>query len=144
MSESKVHGSCLCGSVRFEITPPFARMVHCHCSRCRKSSGSGHATNLIGQPEQLKWLDGEDLIGRFDLPGARSFGKWFCRNCGSPLARLTRNGKAVVIPAGALDEAPPMSPTDNIFFASRAPWGCGGGGLPVHDEYPASWLAPPK
>ena len=140
MSESTIHGSCLCGTVSFEITPPFQRMVHCHCSRCRKGSGTGHATNLIGLPEQLKWLSGEEGISRYDLPDARSFGKWFCKSCGSPVPRVTRNGKAVVIPAGALDDAHDMKPTDHIFFGSRAPWACGEGGLPAHDEYPEAWL----
>ena len=35
-----VGGSCLCGGVRFEVTLPFTRAIHCHCSRCRKHSGA--------------------------------------------------------------------------------------------------------
>jgi hypothetical protein len=31
-------GSCLCGGFRFEVTLPFTRAIHCHCSRCRKRS----------------------------------------------------------------------------------------------------------
>jgi len=143
MNASPLHGSCLCGAVTFEVTPPFPRMVHCHCSRCRKASGTGHATNIITMdPGQLKWLTGEELISRYDLPGARSFGKCFCKQCGSPLPRVTPNGKAVVIPAGSLDEAPAQTPTDRIFYGSRAPWSCDTGDLPAHDEYPPSWLAP--
>ena len=139
MSESVVHGGCLCGAVTFEISPPFQRMVHCHCSRCRKSSGTGHATNLVVSPEQLRWLSGEQHIKRFDLVTAASFGKWFCDQCGSPLPRLRRDGRRAVIPAGSLDSAPPISPTDHIFWASRAPWSCGSSGLPTHVEYPDSW-----
>ena len=145
MNNTPIHGSCLCGAVTFEVTPPFPRMVHCHCSRCRKASGTGHATNIITmEPGQLKWLTGEELISRYELPAARSFGKWFCNRCGSPVPRVTRNGKAVVIPAGSLNEAPPGGPTDHIFFASRASWACESSGLPTHDEYPESWLAPKK
>jgi hypothetical protein len=50
MNESNVHGSCLCGAVTFEVSPPFQRMIHYHCSRCRKGTGTGHATNLITNP----------------------------------------------------------------------------------------------
>jgi hypothetical protein len=139
MNESNVHGSCLCGAVTFEVSPPFQRMIHCHCSRCRKGTGTGHATNLTTNPDQLRWLTGEDSITRYDLPTAKSFGKWFCSHCGSPVPRLTRNGKIIVIPAGSLDTAPPLSPTDHIFWASRAPWACASGGLPTHAEYPESW-----
>jgi hypothetical protein len=28
MSESPIHGGCLCGAVTFEVSPPFLRMVH--------------------------------------------------------------------------------------------------------------------
>lgn len=132
-------GSCLCGSVTFQVQPPFDRMVHCHCSRCRKGTGTGHATNLYVQPEQLQWLSGEGFISRYDLPSAKSFGKWFCGQCGSPLPRLTRSGKTVVIPAGSLDTEPPTRPTDHLFWDSRAPWACASGPLPTHAEYPRWW-----
>jgi hypothetical protein len=131
-------GSCLCGSVSFEVQPPFKRMVHCHCSRCRKGTGTGHATNIYVEPGQLKWLSGENLVTRYNLPTAKSFGKWFCNSCGSPLPRITRSGKTVVVPAGALDTTPPIKPTDNIFWGSKAPWACEGA-LPTHEEYPPWW-----
>lgn len=134
-----VRGSCLCGAVAFELDPPFRLMIHCHCSRCRRSSGTGHATNLVADPDRLRWVAGEDLIARFDLPGAKSFGKWFCRQCGCPLPRVTRNGKLVVVPAGSLDDEPPIRPSEHIFWASRAGWGCAHGGLPIHEEYPQAW-----
>jgi hypothetical protein len=35
-----IRGGCLCGGVRFEVDPPFIRVGHCHCSRCRKHSGT--------------------------------------------------------------------------------------------------------
>ncbi|CAN96986.1 hypothetical protein sce6817 [Sorangium cellulosum So ce56] len=139
MSESSIHGGCLCGAVTFEVEPPFKLMAHCHCSRCRKGTGTGHATNLAVDAGQLRWLSGEEAITRYELPTAKSFGKWFCSHCGCPVPRLRRGGKIMIVPAGSLDTAPPMSPTDHIFWGSRAPWGCASGGLPTHDEYPASW-----
>src|SRR5881392_3624665 len=105
---ASLNGSCLCGTVTFEVQPPFERMAHCHCSRCRKGTGTGHATNLYVQPEQLKWTSGESTISRYSLPSAKSFGKWFCSHCGSPVPRITRSGKNVVVPAGSLDTTPPI------------------------------------
>jgi hypothetical protein len=138
MDKVSLKGSCLCGAVTFEVQPPFPRMVHCHCSRCRKATGTGHATNLYVQPDQLKWLSGQASIARYDLPSARSFAKWFCAQCGSPLPRITRSGKTAVVPAGSLDTAPPLAPTDHIFWGSRASWACADS-LPTHDEYPPGW-----
>lgn len=140
MSESNVvRGSCLCGAVKYEVSPPYQRMLHCHCSRCRKATGTGHATNFIVEPHQLEWLSGEDMITRYDLPTAKSFAKCFCNRCGCPVPRLTRSGKVVVVPMGSLDDVPPFKPTDHIYWDSRAPWGCPSGGLATHAEYPESW-----
>lgn len=137
--DTPIFGGCLCEGVRFEVEPPFQIMAHCHCSRCRKGTGTGHATNLVLGVDQLRWTQGEALITRFDLESARSFGKWFCSRCGSPLPRVTRDGQRVVLPAGSLDEAPPIEPQRHIFYASKAPWGCEAQGLPTHDEYPETW-----
>lgn len=139
MNESFVKGSCLCGAVQYEAGPNYQMMVHCHCSRCRKGTGTGHATNLVVESRNFRWVTGANLISHFDLPTAKSFGKWFCRECGSPVPRLIRGGTLVVIPAGSLDGEPPIKPTDHIFWGSRAPWGCPSAELPTHDEYPTSW-----
>jgi hypothetical protein len=92
MDKPSINGSCLCGTVTFEVNPPFQKMAHCHCSRCRKGTGTGHATNLTVEPSQGRWLSGEEGITRYDLPTAISFSKWFCSHCGCPRPRLTRNG----------------------------------------------------
>ena len=64
MDKPSIHGSCLCGTVTFEVNPPFQKMAHCHCSRCRKGTGTGHATNLTVEPSQFQWLSGEGGITR--------------------------------------------------------------------------------
>jgi hypothetical protein len=142
MNDAAIQGGCLCGRVKFAFTLPVQVMVHCHCSRCRKSSGAAHATNLTVAPDQFRWLQGEDAIARYELPDARSFGKWFCRGCGCPVPRLARNGQFVIVPAGSLESALPVSPTDHIFWASRPAWHCPDGGLPAHAEYPQAWRPP--
>jgi hypothetical protein len=114
-------------------------MVHCHCSRCRKGTGTGHATNLIADPSRFRFLSGEQAVTRYDVPTAKSFGKWFCSLCGCPVPRVSRNGAIMIIPAGSLDAEPGIKPTDHIFWGSRVSWGCASGGLPTHAEYPESW-----
>lgn len=134
-----IPGSCLCGTVTYEVRAPFQRMVHCHCSRCRKASGVGHATNLMAGADQLTWLTGERDIGRYDLPTAPRFGKWFCRHCGSPVPRVLADLGIAVIPAGSLDAPPGIQPSRHIFWGSRVEWGCDSGGLPTHADYPDAW-----
>ena len=56
MAEQTLHGSCLCRSVRYEVSTPFTRFGHCYCSRCRKATGGVRSTN-IAVPDRPVSLD---------------------------------------------------------------------------------------
>lgn len=139
MTSDKLTGSCLCGGVTYEVRPPFLRFAHCHCSRCRKATGSGHATNLYVDPARFEWTSGRESIVRYDLPSARSFATTFCRHCGSPLPHHTRSGREVVVPAGSLDQVPDQVPQARIFWESRVPWSCTGDDVQRYAELPDWW-----
>ena len=139
MTAMNVTGSCLCGSVRFKINGAAQRFYHCHCQRCRKATGTGHASNLLVTPVgSLIWLAGEELLRRYKVPEAERFYSCFCSHCGSPMPRVVAELDAVIIPAGTLDAEPPMEPHARIFWDSRAAWSCSGDGIPVFPEYPTT------
>ena len=122
MPPQSVTGSCLCGSVKFEAKPPFSAFRYCHCTRCRKASGSAHAANLFVPQAQFAWSAGEDLVKHFDLPGAKSFAVSFCSRCGSRVPHRIRERDDFLVPAGLLDSDPVARPENIIFWGSRAPW----------------------
>ena len=124
-------GSCLCKGVAYEVELPFERFMYCHCSRCRKATGSGHAANAYVQPAAFRWLRGEAQIVRFDLPEARSFSTSFCSTCGAPIPHATRSGREVIVPAGSFDVDPGDRPTENSCWTSRAAWSTSTADLPV-------------
>jgi len=121
MSET-IKGSCLCQAVTYQYHGPEFVFQYCHCSRCRKFTGSAHASNILVAPEQFEWLSGEDMVGRFEHPEARHFATCFCKQCGSSLPWISKSGRALVIPAGTLDQDPGIRPTQNIFWQDRADW----------------------
>ena len=135
-SNASIAGSCLCGKVRFEVTPPFSAFRYCHCSRCRKASGSGHAANLLAPRAQFRWVSGEDLIRRYDVPDAQRFSVWFCAECGSRAPHEIRTRNDMLIPAGLLDADPQMRPENNIFWDSKAAWCTDPKSLPRFAGYP--------
>ena len=136
MVEARVTGSCLCGSVRYEVAGNALRFWHCHCGRCRKFSGTGHASNLFMTPQTgISWTSGEELLKRYKLPEAKRFSNWFCSRCGSPMPRVIPELDAVLIPAGSLDTPSPLPAQARIFWDSRADWSCVDD-LPVFAEYP--------
>ena len=136
MTSSTLQGSCLCGSVQYEINGDPQKFYHCHCSRCRKSSGTGHASNLLLQPGSIKWIKGEELLKFYKVPEAKRFARQFCATCGSPLPRQVKDTDLVIIPAGSLDGEPKIRPQARIFWDSRASWSCSGDTIPVYSEYP--------
>ena len=136
MSEQIVKGSCLCGEVSYEIEGPYKIFQFCHCSRCRKFTGSAHASNLFVPPERFKWTKGEALVGRYEHPDAKYFATCFCKQCGSSLPWAVKGGKNIVVTAGTLDSDPGIRPLWNIFWKSKASWYEGTGHLPKHEEFP--------
>lgn len=136
MTSPTFRGSCLCGAVQYEISGAPTKFYHCHCQRCRKATGTGHASNLFLQPGSIKWLKGEELIRLYKVPEAKRFSNCFCTNCGSRVPRYVKEVDAVIIPAGSLDSEPPIQPQARIFWDSRANWSCSGDDLPAHSEYP--------
>ena len=134
MSQLTLNGSCLCGAMQYEVTGDPWRFLHCHCERCRKATGTGHATNLILKSDGVDWKGGEDKLVRYKVPDAERFGTTFCSQCGGPLPR--EGVDMVVIPAGSLDTEPPLEPEGRIFWDSRVTWSCDSGDLPAFAEYP--------
>jgi len=127
-------GSCLCGSVSYQFHGPEYVFQYCHCSRCRKFTGSAHASNIIVAPEQFEWLSGSDQISRFEHPEAKHFATCFCQRCGSSLPWKAQSGGAVIIPAAPLDEDPQIRPSQNIFWKDRVAWREAVESLPHYDE----------
>jgi len=134
MTARTLTGSCLCGGIRYTVSGETQRFYHCHCSRCRKATGSGHATNLFVKGS-LSWDSGEELVRRFKLPQAERFTNAFCATCGARVPRFIEQQGMVIIPAGSLDDEPDIRPQARIFMGSRTAWSCDASALPGFDEY---------
>lgn len=135
MTQFPLRGGCLCESVQYEISGVPEKFYHCHCKRCRKATGTGHASNVLVTPGTIRWITGEALIRAYKIPEAKRFTNVFCASCGSRLPRMVPETGFIVIPAGSLDSDLPPLPQARIFWNSRADWSCSGEALPVHAEY---------
>ncbi|MHA4836890.1 GFA family protein [Sphingopyxis sp. MSC1_008] len=116
-----ITGACLCGGASFEIVGEFDAFYLCHCSRCRKGSGSAHGANLFSATAKLNWLSGQDKVKSYRLPATRHQ-RDFCSECGSGLPREVMQGAMLVVPAGSIDSAIDIRPTAHICCDSRAGW----------------------
>ena len=124
-----VTGACLCGAVRFRVTPPTRFVGHCHCSMCRRGHGAGYVTWLVVPRTHFAIETGEDALARFDSSehGTRSF----CTRCGSSLlCESTRHPDEIDVVLANLDGAIDRPPQAHIFFSDRVDW------VDVRDELP--------
>jgi hypothetical protein len=120
--DAPLQGSCLCGGVRFEITAPFRRANHCHCSRCRKHSGTFGETQGRIPREDVRLLSGEGLL-RVYVAAPDAGRKVFCSVCGSSLfGGGWPDGPMISVRFGSLDGDPGIRPQYHAFVESRAVW----------------------
>tara|TARA_R110000868_G_scaffold321732_2_gene582722 strand:+ start:120 stop:524 length:405 start_codon:yes stop_codon:yes gene_type:complete len=119
--DKTLHGGCLCGKVTFALNNNFKKFYFCHCKQCQQLTGSAFAANLFTSPDNLQWLSGDTDIQRYEHP-ARDFSKAFCCHCGSALPIVTKNGRALLVPAGSITGEPSLMPQANIFRGEEACW----------------------
>jgi hypothetical protein len=118
-------GSCLCRTVQYECSAPLGPFELCHCSRCRKATGSAFAALISVSRSNFRLLSGLDSIHVYEAsvrekpPGYRSS---FCSRCGSPVPDVHSESPMLDIPAGTLDHDPGVEPDKHIFVELRAPW----------------------
>ena len=116
---TKISGSCLCGSVKYEgdIDPVFA--ANCHCVDCRKVSGSGHLA-LIAAPEAGISFTGDVKSYELTADSGSAVAHHFCPNCGSQMYNTNSRLPGVkVLVATTLDDPEFYKPGMTV-YASRA------------------------
>jgi len=77
----KIKGSCLCGEVKYESSAEPLMIAACHCTHCRKQSGSAFSVN-IGVPADSVTITGDSLKTYDDMGASgKSVLRKFCGNC---------------------------------------------------------------
>lgn len=122
-----MNGKCLCGSVQFRVRELLPHFYQCHCSLCRKISGSASDTATFLNKEHFTWVKGEDVIRSYKTE--TGYRHDFCSQCGSTVPHLMESGTQYWVPAGLLDDAGDSQVAAHLFVGSRASWDtiCGSG-----------------
>ena len=130
----RLRGECLCRLVGYDVPDAFDYALICHCSQCRRRTGSSFKPFAGIAAAQLTVTRRADLIRRF---GAESSHDAFCGACGSLLYSLVRDGAFVHVTLGTLVDVPSIRPSAHIFVGSKAPWHVICDDLPQFDALPA-------
>ncbi len=132
-----LEGSCLCGGVKFEVSQIVGPFELCHCSRCRKVSGSAYMAGVYVKRNGFRFLQGLELIKSYEAPIVAkppAYRICFCGTCGSPVPDPVGEAAVLEIPAGTLDGDPGIKPDKHIFIERKAPWDEIKDGLPQFDK----------
>ena len=106
-----MRGSCLCGTITYEISGNPRAVVECHFNQCRKMSGHyvaatrvAHSDIDIQGSENLTWYTSSDIAKR-----------GFCRMCGSQLFWQNLNLDLISVMAGTIDGATGLQTEERLF-----------------------------
>lgn len=129
-------GKCLCGTVQYAVADEFAYAVNCHCSNCRRATGSAFKPIAGIGRDKLTLTQGSSQIMTF----VSEEGSWtseHCRHCGSLLYAVVKEGTFAHVAMGTLVDTPSIQPSCHVFVGSKAPWFTITDDLPQYEEHAA-------
>lgn len=115
----RLAGGCYCGAVRYAVDDAFLYAANCHCSQCRRATGSAFKPFAGIGSERLTLEAGADSLL---IHGGEAAHDVHCRICGSLLYSMLDHGRRAHVAMGTLIDAPSIRPGAHIFVGSKAPW----------------------
>ncbi len=128
-----ITGGCFCGEIKYQVEGQLYDARSCHCSRCRKAFSSQASAYALVEPQEFKWLSGQDLLTSY--VGKQGFGLQFCSQCGSTLCGIF-NGLVHGVTLGCVDGDPKVKLGKHIYVGSKASWEVIPEGVPQYNEGP--------
>ena len=122
-------GSCLCRNIQYEIEGELGEFGYCHCTSCRKASGSAHSANAGVDRSSFRLVSGADTLREYESSPGKL--RAFCSRCGSPIyAYLTASADVLRIRLGSLDTPFSKHPRAHTWVSDKASW------EPIDDALP--------
>ena len=130
-------GKCLCGELEIKIKGEISDIIHCHCSLCRKNSGTAFATNGFINSSEFEIVSGRKNLSKFSFKPGRN--RHFCTSCGSPVySSNEQDPTRYRIRLGIIDSDITERPISHNFVSSKANWEELDVELPRYDSFEPS------
>lgn len=132
MADERWTGGCLCGAVRYSLASTPFDVGYCHCRICQRTSGAPVMVFGTVPLTDFRLAEGSPRRRRSSDFGER----WFCGDCGSPLAiRVDFQPDTIDIPLASLDDPALVAPCFHLWTSSRIPWFDTRDTLPRHEGF---------
>lgn len=113
-------GSCLCGSIAYEVDRLDMPIGHCHCQTCRKAHAAAFVSTAGVKREHFRWTKGKETLSSFDSSPGKL--RHFCPVCGSHLVAERPAQAHVIVRVATLDDDPGIKPLMHIWASHDVPW----------------------
>jgi hypothetical protein len=127
---SAIEGGCLCGAIRYRATGTPYHLTHCHCSICRRASGSPFVSWLSFHSNEFAFTRGEPTQFASSEKGLRGF----CNQCGTALTFQFHDADEVDVTICSLDNLEGILPEDHTWVRSQLSWVKIADGLPRYEQ----------
>ncbi|HEU5297139.1 MAG TPA: GFA family protein [Burkholderiaceae bacterium] len=127
-------GSCLCGTVIYEVDRLAGPIGHCRCKTCRKAHAAAFASTARVDRTHFRWLSGEATVRAFESSPGKL--RHFCSNCGTHLVAEWVAQPQVILRVATFNEDPGVRPKANIWVSHQVPWLAQGADLLSFSEAP--------
>lgn len=115
-------GKCLCGAVSYEFMAELDDVTYCHCSMCRKLSGSAFLAFGSVKHEDLTIM-GQQSLSKYSASSSAT--RMFCQQCGSTMFWQETGeygDNYMCIALGTLDSEVKPSHWRHFYTACKASW----------------------
>jgi N-acetylglutamate synthase-like GNAT family acetyltransferase len=129
-----MHGSCLCGAIRYEIDGLSGPINHCSCKTCRKAHAAAFTSTAAVDRVHFRWLSGQDKLSSFESSAGKL--RHFCSICGSHLVAERAAQSHFILRVATLDDDPGQKPELAIWRSHEVPWLDYGPGVHGYAELP--------
>ena len=115
-------GGCLCRGVSYRCNAEPILMGNCHCTACRRTTGSGYSP-IVEVPARSLAVTGEPQWYEVDTDRGSRAARGFCPTCGSSVfGRILDLPDIMIVMAGTLDDPTMFKPVLNVWTANAPAW----------------------
>lgn len=116
-------GSCLCGTIHYQVFAPLKALSHCHCQQCQKGHGAAFASYASVLRSDLQIDRGEEQLSTYH--SSPNVTRQFCAHCGSTLFWSNTDGQFadwISVAVATLDTPYEADKARHVWLESRPGW----------------------
>jgi hypothetical protein len=116
-------GGCQCGAIRYELKAAPLGVWACHCTQCRKQTGSAFGLSMAVPIDALVFTGETPAVWTRTADSGNIVDCLFCPHCGSRIAHRRHNHEGrITLKPGTLDDPAWFVPTRHFFTDTALDW----------------------